>query len=331
MPGENLSGLNNAPRRPRRTPHLHGDSSASFRRRFRQNARPSLLVNNPAVGRPLRSCGDEPGAMLLFPSFAPMDTFRPSSDLLEAAEQYAALGLPIIPLRGKIPAVQGWQRFFADAVNIHLWFGERRCNIGLRTGESGYVVVDTDTDEAEQWVRDHLTTTPLAARSGGGSSHRYYQTPARKEIRNRQGWNGIHGLDVRGQGGFIVLPPSVHPETGNAYEWVTAFSLPSGLPRFSPAWIYRRTRRRVARVADAADADFRERRAAGWLEKVEGAVSGDGGHNRTFRVACQLVLYFGLGREAALKLMRAWNLKCRPEWSEKELEHKVDDALKKRH
>jgi hypothetical protein len=262
--------------------------------------------------------------------FGLMDNLRDSSDIFDSARAYAKLGLPIIPLKGKIPAISDWQKFFATAVNVRFWFGTNRCNIGLRTGESGYVVVDTDTVEAEQWVRSHLPETPLQARSGGGSIHRYFATPPRKEIRNRQGWNGIHGLDIRGQGGFIVLPPSIHPETGDRYQWLTDFSLSAGLPRFSPAWIYQRTRRRVQQVTRGDDADFREHRALRWLEKVEGAVSGECGHNRTFRVACKLVLYFGLDRECALELLRIWNLKCQPPWSEKELAHKVDDALKNR-
>lgn len=259
-----------------------------------------------------------------------MEQLPDTTDVLEAANYYAKLGLPVIPLKGKVPAVRQWQQFVANAVNLRFWMGSRRCNVGLRTGESGYVVVDTDSEEAERWVREHLPETPLRARSGGGSTHRYYASPPRKEIRNAQGWKRIRGLDVRGQGGYIVLPPSVHPETGARYEWLTGFSLPSGLPRFSPAWIYTRTRRRVQQDVLANNPDLRELRAARWLEKVEGAVSGEGGHNRTFRVACKLVFYFGLDRERALRLLRAWNLRCRPPWSEKELEHKVDDALKKR-
>src|SRR5947209_7156269 len=177
-----------------------------------------------------------------------METPPNTTDILEAAKGYAKLGLPIIPLKGKVPAVKEWQRFFATAVNLRFWFGSKRCNVGLRTGESGYVVVDTDTPEAEEWVRSHLPETPLVVRSGGGSTHRYFGAPPRKEIRNKAGWKGIPGLDLRGQGGFIVLPPSTHPETGKRYEWVTDFVQPEGLPRFSPRWVYKRTRHRMAQV-----------------------------------------------------------------------------------
>lgn len=66
-----------------------------------------------------------------------------------------------------------------------------------------------------------------------------------------------------------------------------------------------------------------------YLEKAEGAVAGSGGHSNTFRIACVLVEGFGLSREDAIGLMSEWNHKCQPPWSERELEKKVDDAIKK--
>jgi hypothetical protein len=56
------------------------------------------------------------------------------------------------------------------------------------------------------------------------------------------------------------------------------------------------------------------------------AVSGQGGHNATFRVACVLVIGFGLSVSEALPILRDYNLGCRPPWSEAELLHKLQDA-----
>lgn len=259
-----------------------------------------------------------------------METVRTITEILPAAKAYAALRLPIIPLNGKAPAVKEWQKFVADEVAILFWFGVRRCNIGLRTGESGYVVIDTDTEQADQWTKDHCVETPVMVRSGGGSLHRYYQNPPRKEVRNRQALRGIEGLDVRGHGGFIVLPPSIHPETQQRYEWLTDFLPAEELPRCSPAWIYKRTRKRLHEEAISPAAEFMELRARRWLAVRDGAVSGQGGHNHTFATACKLMLYFALDREKALTLLREWNAKCRPPWTDAELQHKVDDALKRR-
>ena len=169
------------------------------------------------------------------------------NSILENARRYAAMEWPILPLKGKIPAVEGWQQFEATPANVDYWFGQVAANIGLRTGESGYIVIDVDTPKAEDWVLKHLPESPMRAMSGSGSKHRYYASPPRKEIRNKQGWRGIAGLDVRGSGGFIVLPPSIHPETGKEYVWLTPILRPEELPRFSASWIYERRQKSFRR------------------------------------------------------------------------------------
>lgn len=72
------------------------------------------------------------------------------------------------------------------------------------------------------------------------------------------------------------------------------------------------------------------RRAAGYLSRIEGAISGQSGHNRTFRVACVLVQRFGLRIEQAWPLFQLWNQTCEPPWSDKELLHKLQDAFRLR-
>jgi hypothetical protein len=70
------------------------------------------------------------------------------------------------------------------------------------------------------------------------------------------------------------------------------------------------------------------RRVAAYIEKVPPAISGQGGHNATFALACKLVLWFNLNPEDALEMMKPWNEECKPPWSEKELRHKVEEADK---
>lgn len=69
-------------------------------------------------------------------------------------------------------------------------------------------------------------------------------------------------------------------------------------------------------------------RARKYLERMPFAVSGSGGHNATFRVACVLVLGFGLSLPDAKSLMQEWNAGCEPPWSDYELDHKLSDASK---
>ena len=69
-------------------------------------------------------------------------------------------------------------------------------------------------------------------------------------------------------------------------------------------------------------------RARLYLQRVPGAISGQGGHNQTFKAACVLVHGFDLGQTEALILMSEWNGTCEPPWTEKELIHKVESADK---
>src|SRR5262249_14294741 len=59
------------------------------------------------------------------------------------------------------------------------------------------------------------------------------------------------------------------------------------------------------------------------------SVAGEHGHDVLYRVACELVDGFGLGRSQAMPIFREWNqAKARPPESEKQLDHKLDDAIK---
>ena len=70
-----------------------------------------------------------------------------------------------------------------------------------------------------------------------------------------------------------------------------------------------------------------KRRARDYLAHLPPAVSGSGGHNATFLAACWLVR-FGLGDRDAMALLREFNQRCLPPWTEKELAHKLADARK---
>ena len=69
-------------------------------------------------------------------------------------------------------------------------------------------------------------------------------------------------------------------------------------------------------------------RARRYIACTPGAVSGDGGHNRTFAVACSLVHTFHLDYAQAMVLLGEYNERCMPRWSPRELDHKVRSALK---
>jgi putative DNA primase/helicase len=69
-------------------------------------------------------------------------------------------------------------------------------------------------------------------------------------------------------------------------------------------------------------------RAISYVAKLEPSVSGERGHDRLFRAACVLVIGFDLGAESSMRILREhFNPRCEPIWSERELRHKVEDAM----
>ena len=69
--------------------------------------------------------------------------------------------------------------------------------------------------------------------------------------------------------------------------------------------------------------------ARAYVQKIEGASSGNGGHNDTYRVAAILVQGFSLSREEAYPILAEWNQGCSPPWNQRDLERKLDEAIKK--
>ena len=69
-------------------------------------------------------------------------------------------------------------------------------------------------------------------------------------------------------------------------------------------------------------------RARKYLMMLPPSISGQGGHNAAFHAACVLVLGFGLDEGTSICLMREWNATCSPPWTDRELGHKIRQAMK---
>lgn len=102
------------------------------------------------------------------------------------------------------------------------WFSDGQLvNIGIRTGpESGIVVLDVDPRHGGEESLKTLGSLPDTATVaiGGGGEHLYFKYPDGLSIRNSAGRLGP-GLDIRGAGGYVVVPPSVHI-SGGLYKWL---------------------------------------------------------------------------------------------------------------
>lgn len=168
------------------------------------------------------------------------------TNYLESALYYASRGwrvFPITPGQKAPPLVNAWQNeASADAARVKAWWRQfPDANVGIATGrESGLVVLDVDTDKGggESFMAltvDHgRFPDTTEALTGGGGRHLLFAHPGVK-IPNSAS-KLAPGLDIRGDGGYIVAPPSIHPN-GKRYEWEPS-SRPSQTKLASmPAWM----------------------------------------------------------------------------------------------
>ena len=71
-----------------------------------------------------------------------------------------------------------------------------------------------------------------------------------------------------------------------------------------------------------------DERVQAYLDAIPGAVSGEQGHSQTLKAATALVIGFALLPEDAWRYLRTYNQRCDPPWSERELDHKIREAVK---
>ena len=135
----------------------------------------------------------------------------------------ASLGLPVLPLkpRSKAPRITRWQeRATTDPDAIRGWFeGRPDDNLGLLTGR-GIVALDLDAGGSESYARltEKWGQLPETANAETGSGGMHILLRIGGSITNRVGI--LPGVDIRGDGGQIVVAPSIHPKTGRPYIWV---------------------------------------------------------------------------------------------------------------
>jgi len=163
---------------------------------------------------------------------------------LDYALEYASRGWAVLPLHwienlfcscgnqacssaGKHPLVAGGSNTdTTDPQRITDWWtSDPNANIGIATGSaSGLIVIDVDAGPSKtgysslakleaqygEIPRDHCVTT------GSGGLHIYLSAP-QTEIRNSASKLAEH-IEIRGEGGYVVAPPSLH-RSGNCYTW----------------------------------------------------------------------------------------------------------------
>lgn len=162
-----------------------------------------------------------------------------TTPLINPFLRYLALGWSVIPLqaRGKLPESRllptvedeaepskrkrSWKPYQTTAptqAEVEAWWRNPSLNVGIVTGQvSGIVVLDLDNPLAIRTAYDWgVPQTPTVATGKG--LHLYFRC-LDTAIGNRANFASVEGFDFRGEGGYVVAPPSLHPE-GRTYEWL---------------------------------------------------------------------------------------------------------------
>jgi hypothetical protein len=236
--------------------------------------------------------------------------------LVQVVLAYLSQGWSVIPLlpKSKRPALrwQDYQHRRAAPEEV------RDANVGVITGKvSDLVVLDIDPQHGgdrslERLIRGRgAIPETVEAATGGGGRHLYFAHPG-GFVHNRVGL--APGIDLRGDGGYVVAPPSIHP-SGRPYVWVPSRE-PNGAPLAPfPGWLL--------------DGGSREGAHGGhsrhyWRRLVHDGVA-EGTRNNTIASLAGHLLGHGIDPNVTMELLLCWNeVRCRPPLTEEEVIRTVE-------
>jgi putative DNA primase/helicase len=182
--------------------------------------------------------------------------------LAKAAIWYGKhLGLRIFPLHpgGKRPIFSGWPESATDdPQQLSAWWREHlAANIGVLLGEpSGVFLFDVDVKDAtkdkpavngyktlEKLEKEHGPLPPTwRAKTGGGGEHYFFKHPG-FHVSNADGTRAYwKGIDIKGERGYAVLAPSLHPDTQELYHWIEGHRPSDVELADAPEWVLKRLR-----------------------------------------------------------------------------------------
>jgi hypothetical protein len=270
------------------------------------------------------------------------------ANIVTVAHRLLALELGVIPIPrprpgvppgtpgdGKVPSIP-WREFqtrLPTADEIREWFGRTPMNLAVVTGAvSGVVVIDADARDALRWAVRHLPYTPWQTETARGF-HLWYRHPG-LHVPNRARMatqDGRLALDVRGDGGYVIAPGSVHA-SGVEYQFAGDWNEPRArVPVFWPGWLERTPRQVIERRARASHQPTTQTdiltRARAYLAAIPRPEIGAGSDQATFYAACRLVHGFALAATDAEDLLWAW-AGGRPGWTREWVARKVVSAKK---
>lgn len=199
--------------------------------------------------------------------------------------------VPIVPGE-KRPSMKGWQHAATNSQKTidNWWKGIYRSHgLGVATGAQpngqNLIVIDIDehgesgTATMAALVKKHgeLPET-LEVETGNNGRHIYLLAPPELEVRNDAGRALGVGIDIRGDGGQVLAPPTVHPN-GTPYRWAEGRSPDECTPKPAPRWLLDAIRKKdVAPPTTTLSNDGSDSPAARYNDRTtwDGLLSADG-------------------------------------------------------
>jgi hypothetical protein len=242
--------------------------------------------------------------------------------LPDEIRRYEDSGLLLIPCKpDKTPAYKGWQQIASSQRQTHQrWFLQLGHQVGILTGcRNGLVYLDFDDRSAAREFFNQFRSRIRAIVETPHGCHFPFRHPGGtipNAVKTRIG-NLL--ADIRGDGGYVIAPPS--RINGNPYRFVEGYELePKRLELFSPAWL--RPERSSARIVRGQVHD-----PAAYIAHIR-AISGQRGHDATFRAAC-ILRDNQIDETEALAILVEWNkTNAQPPWATRDLFRKVKEAYR---
>ncbi len=186
----------------------------------------------------------------------------------DEAIRLAELGIRVIPIKPgqKYPPMQAWQDKASNDIHVvNDWWTAQYSGygIGIATGQTkhGRIFV-LDVDDREEYkgsdtlhdLQEKYGQLPetVTAITGTGGQHLYFY--CEQDIRNDAGSRLGVGLDIRGTGGQVLSPPSVHPN-GRTYQWEHGLSPHERKPAKAPDWLVKLLTKQPEMVKPAGQTD----------------------------------------------------------------------------
>lgn len=239
-----------------------------------------------------------------------------SGSIAQTALEYQQKGFSVIPVdrKTKKPLLESWKEYQtrpATAEEIRTWWKHwPSANVAIVTGAvSGLIVVDIDGPEGEASLQGgHIPPTPMA--TTGKGRHIYFKHPD-SHVPNAV--RLLPGVDLRGDGGYVIVPPSIHA-SGRRYEWADCLGLDDVPLAEPPAWLFDLLKPQVSS----------EKPKLNPVQVLAGVPEGER-DNTLFRYACRLRQQ-GLTKEEATRLVLEAAANCQPPFPEREALAKVESA-----